>query len=305
MKIDEAMLPGLRSIPIKVSSNINDYAVFNKRAKDAKEYLELIKFSLPYTASSVIDEIIDKVDVRAQENEKSFSQQMAPVDTLIRTIEKNCSIALNTYQKRNFVYFANLEKTDHFLYGKVGNNQPIPNFEFSKTINDFLKISKFDINYENSIMLNSVDTSINLPPDVYMIFPRNGFKCLWSNTFANLYEINMISILFDDARMQQAFDELKINDPDYRFVKDYAALFGWSFPSHLERIKRKVQSGELDRNILELFDPRILITEKSFVKKGDFRNEFDANTTSILMNGEFYAVSHKYKEYFLKKLGII
>ena len=132
-------------------------------------------------------------------------------------------------------------------------------------------------------------------------FSDDGFKFLWSR------DMNMatpsISQLFDETKLKKAFAELTAADPT--FGQNYNDFyFPWSYKQNIEKVKKKAEDSSLDNSILKLFDPHLLITKVNYKFNSNINDALNVDYSSFLLNGEFYAISTKYMNYFSKNLGI-
>lgn len=285
-------------IPIYISGNINDYALMEKRYIDAKNNIRRLSSTLPFSANSILTDVLKELTDNFEKNEESYSKEL---NKLVVEIDKNCKDSLAAYKQARGSLFCKLNTNADFLYGITGN-QPVAaeHVEF----NDQLKKFNMQTRYDNSILVYTssyvYSSRFNLS-DFHMIFPKNGFKFLWSR------DMNMatpsISQLFDETKLKKAFAELTAADPT--FGQNYNDFyFPWSYKQNIEKVKKKAEDSSLDNSILKLFDPNLLITKVNDKFNSNINDALNVDYSSFLLNGEFYAISTKYMNYFSKKLGI-
>lgn len=317
---------GLKPVNIDFSTYEN---LQNKLIDYNKSYSKLSNFKFPESSRETVHELSGALYTKIVQTERELESRAharkdsVSIPELISTIKKECSEIVDQYKYFTSFYYTSIKHDKDFLIGKtleqnISEKVPFENQKILKRFDDVMKAMGFRTTISNSIE-STYSIESTLPgTNGYMVFPKNGFNYVWGNFNYLIYYISSARS-FDLEKGSNALDVLRksidraASPPEekfeeiFRYSNEPRRFFNpavW-FKTY-QVIQDAVNNKIIPREVADLFEPENLITEKSVeqldLKENNGLRRAISSDASILMSGEYYAISIKHRSLFKRYL---
>lgn len=284
-----------------------DFHNFDELLKLRDEYRRsstiLWRLSVPASVKPTINELHSLLDTKIIDMEAEIEAAKKPIISLIKTIKKECSEIWEQYADFNSFYYSQFDDNTMFLIGKTDDTNTLetPNL---RIFNDLMKEKGIQPNLENTIEMVNL-YSLDKIDNAYMIFPKDGFKYIWSNIAEDPKKFINSSKCFDSVKEDEAAEKLKdsLGNTFYSlFSNAYEIFSSYYWEDHYKTIQKLYREELIPKEVFDLFSPQNLITENSLtmleMRQDEGLRRAINRDHSIFFSGEFYAVSAKHRILF-------
>lgn len=204
------------------------------------------------------------------------------IDQIIHEIKENCSQILQIYKKnKKFLYRGIKSTSDKIIKIKPKENRKPLDME--ENIHNFLvevfKNLHPEVNRNNSLFLTSLKWSASHYGMVYIMFPKNEFKYLWSEEIEDLFEY--IDYYFENLCKENdniiiLEDKNTLNDYVFEIKEEYLQEVKKYMIDEIKEKTKITNNINKDMKIFELIKANNHILNmnndiiKQFIKKGIF-----------------------------------
>lgn len=311
-----------RTIPLKLR-------VYAQKKQEIDRYAEKMRSLDPNIHHPELHQQLEKLSADYQAIIDRMQEEYthdSPLTRLFNGITKNCTEAVAAMQQtHDFMFRGTSNQTKDAFYGR-SHERRLPthsNSDLSEFFNRMMEMEGFEARRDNSIFVTSDLSLANKFGNVYVIFPRDGFKFTWSTTKSDLVlSTRHWFYFFDEGRVEELLQAVLENydtrldhmfemdnitfDRDPAKIMQPGGFFDfdtWVITFNI--LKDACEDGILPQEIYEeyLLSPSDLSGPGS---PGALRDEYGLEDTDlanammsgneILINGEFYAVSVEYLE---------
>lgn len=323
------VLPGERkSIDLKM---IDFAELSDTKSKYVRSILDIETLILPEELAPYIEKI--KKDIRAEleKLEQKSSSQNPQFDLFMNGIIKNCSEAIDIFRKTDRFIYRGMRSSSNAVYGRSFDERRSKDsiVEYSDIFNRMLKEAGVKARRDNSIFCSgSLSHASGYGHAPYIIFPRNGFNCSFSqNTRDLILGSDTVVRMFDKSILAQLFAEIIENPQMQLLFADQGAIwaknpdiidktrigstgfFGeYRWKDHQKDIIGLANQGKIDQSYADRVKLENLITPKAVIDNFEIiQDDLEAAIVSekeIMISGYFYGIRSSFEKEVRKKLGM-